>query len=113
MNKTAKTTTKQTYRYKEHTSSYQWERGGAIKGYRRKKDFMGIYEIMFLKLLETVKHYRIKRIFHSIKKKKKNLKQSGSTMLTLSLKVFHRRKFGSFNKQILPVKIKWHIYKAQ
>ena len=31
---------------------------------------MGIYEIMFLKLLEIVKHYRIKRFFHSIKKKK-------------------------------------------
>ena len=35
---------------------------------------MGIYEIMFLKLLEIVKHYRIKIFFHSIKKKKNQLK---------------------------------------
>ena len=35
---------------------------------------MGMYEIMFLKLLEIVKHYRIKRIFHSIKKKTHKLK---------------------------------------
>ena len=41
VNKIAKTTTKQTSRYKEHTSSYQWEEGGAIKGYRRKKGFYG------------------------------------------------------------------------
>ena len=35
---------------------------------------MGMYEIMFLKLLEIVKYYRIKRIFHSMKKTKNKIK---------------------------------------
>lgn len=53
---------KQTHRYREQTSGYR-RRGkeeGAIEEYRGKERFiMGLYEIMFVKLLRIIKYYRI------------------------------------------------------
>ena len=63
---------KQTHRCREQTSGYQWGEGGGKGQYRSWKFFfkwviMGLYEIMCVKLLKIVKHYRIQTIFHSIK----------------------------------------------
>ena len=68
-----KTKKQQTHRYREQTSGYQWG-GGRRKGQDRgrgKKVIMRLYEIICVKLLKTVKQYRISRIFHSMKEKKK------------------------------------------
>ena len=51
---------KQTHRYREQTSGYQWGEGRG-KGQYRDKGFlkrviMGLYEIMCMKHLEIVKH---------------------------------------------------------
>ena len=40
------------------------------RGFFEKKVIMGLYKIICVKLVKVVKHYRISRIFHSIKKKK-------------------------------------------
>ena len=58
MNKTKK---KQIHRYREQTSGYQWGEGkgrGNI-GVGGRKDIMELYEIMCVKVLKIVKHYRI------------------------------------------------------
>ena len=43
------------------------KRGRAVLGVGGKRVIMGLYEIMCVKLLKIVKHYRIQTIFHSIK----------------------------------------------
>ena len=63
---------KQTHRCREQTSGYQWGEGGGKGQYRSWKFFfkwviMGLYEIMCVKLLKIVKHYRIQRIIQLIK----------------------------------------------
>lgn len=53
---------KQTHRYREQTSGYLEEREGGrgTEEYRGKERFiMGLYEIMFVKLLRIIKYYRI------------------------------------------------------
>ena len=52
---------KQTHRYREQTSGYQWGEGREkgqywVGGIRA---IMGLYEIMCVKPLKIVKHYRI------------------------------------------------------
>ena len=59
-----KTKKKQTHRNRELTNGYQWgdERQEGQYRDRGKKEFiiiMGLYEIMCVKLLKIVKHYRI------------------------------------------------------
>ena len=51
---------KQIHRYREQTSGYQWGEGeGQHRGGGEKGVIMGLYEIMCVKLLKIVKHYRI------------------------------------------------------
>ena len=56
-----KTKKKQTHRNREETSVYQWgeERGVGHKGVGGKKGYYGLYEVIYMKLLKIVKHYRI------------------------------------------------------
>ena len=55
-----KTKKKQAHRYKEQTSSYQWGWWeGSNIGVGGEGVIMGLYEIMCVKVLKTVKHYRI------------------------------------------------------
>lgn len=60
-------------RCREQTSSYQWgkDRAGTHRGRGGKSGILWDYMKSCVELLEIVKHYRIKRIFHSIKKKNK------------------------------------------
>ena len=56
-----KTKKKQIHRYREQTSGYQWGEGkgrGNI-GVGGRQDIMELYEIMCVKVLKIVKHYRI------------------------------------------------------
>ena len=53
---------KQTDKYREQTSGYQWRegKGGTIGiGIGKKRVIMGLHEIVCVKLLKIVKHYRI------------------------------------------------------
>ena len=61
---------KQTHKCREQISGYQWgkEEGKGSIRVGGKRVIMGLYEIMCVKLLKIVKHYRIQTIFHSIKK---------------------------------------------
>ena len=58
-----KTKKKQTPRYLEQTSGYQWGEGRGERQYRSreflKSVIMGLYEIICVKLLKIVKHCRI------------------------------------------------------
>ena len=62
---------KQTHGYREQTSVYHWvakgEERGAIQGWG-KKVVMKLYEIMCVKLLKFVNHYRFKGFFIQVKK---------------------------------------------
>ena len=49
-------------------TSGEREGGRGNIGLEGKRIIMGLYEIMCVKLLKIIKHYRIERIFHSIKK---------------------------------------------
>ena len=63
-------TKKKTHRCREQTSGYQWgEEGG--EGQYRGREEKGYYGIVWNYVCETlkiVKHYRILKIFHSVKK---------------------------------------------
>ena len=53
---------KQTPRYREQTSGYWWGEGrgeGKYRGRGGKRAIMGLYEIMCVKFMKTVRHYRI------------------------------------------------------
>ena len=57
-----KTKQKQTHRYREQTSGYQWREGrgkGNTGVGENRKVIMGLYEIMCVKLVKIIKHYRI------------------------------------------------------
>ena len=57
-----KTKKNQTHRSREQTSGYQWGEGrgqGQYRGRVKRGFIMELYEIMRVKLLKTVKHYRI------------------------------------------------------
>ena len=56
-----KTEKKQTHRYREQTRGYKWGegRGRGNIGVGGKRVIMRLHEIMYVKLLKTVKHYRI------------------------------------------------------
>ena len=64
MNKTKK---KQTYRYREQTSGYQWGEG-QYRSRGKKSVIMGLYEIMCVKLLKIVKPIEFKESFIQLKK---------------------------------------------
>ena len=65
--------TKKTYKYRKQTSGYQWGEGkGGPSSGRKKKGFLtGLCKFIYGKFLKTIKHFRIEKIFHSIKKYKK------------------------------------------
>ena len=50
------------------------EGGGVILGEGKKRVILGLYEIIYVKLLKVVKHYRIRNF--SFSKKKKSIKKS-------------------------------------
>ena len=53
---------KQTHSYREQTSGYQWgelKEEEQYRGRRKKRVIMVLYEIICVKLLKIVKHYRI------------------------------------------------------
>ena len=56
-----KTKKQQTHRYEGQTSGYQWvvRSGEQYRGRGTKRVIVGLCEIMCVKLLKSVKHYRI------------------------------------------------------
>ena len=55
-----KTKWKQTHRNRVQTSGYQWGEGNGKRQYRGRGEItIGLYEIMCVKHLKIIKHYRI------------------------------------------------------
>ena len=58
--------------YKLVVTRVEREKGRGNIGVRGERVTKGLYEIVCVKVLKTVKHYTISRIFHSIRKENLN-----------------------------------------